>query len=326
MSSPVELSFSKITLVAHADWSKNPVKRWVAVAILQSNHHWRLCAPIKVEDPGVLVSRLQSQQVIPGCLLAGFDFPIGLPFRFAQETGLADFLSVLPRFGHGQWQQFFSPAQHPSEISLTRPFYPDKPGNSSRATLEKGLGISFPQFYRLCEMRHNSRHAACPVFWTLGGQQVGKAAISGWRDLLIPALSCSNRRVKIWPFSGTLAECCHSGNLVIVETYPAEFYGHLGLSFSSPSRKSKRRQSDRQSFACHLLDYAASNRLEIDNSLKNSITNGFGSSPGGEDCFDAVIGLYGMINIILGHRPVYEPGLPTVRSMEGWIFGQAITE
>jgi hypothetical protein len=158
----------------------------------------------------------------------------------------------------------------------------------------------------------------------MGGQQVGKAAISGWRDLLIPALSCPHLSVKIWPFSDTLAECCQTGNLVIVETYPAEFYGHLGLSFVSPSRKSKRCQSDRQSFASHLLDYAASHRFELDDSLKNAIANGFGSNPGGEDRFDAVIGLYGMINIILGHRPVYEPGLPMVRSIEGWIFGQAI--
>jgi len=25
------------------------------------------------------------------------------------------------------------------------------------------------------------------MFWTLGGNQVGKAAISGWRELLAPA-------------------------------------------------------------------------------------------------------------------------------------------
>lgn len=33
-----------------------------------------------------------------------------------------------------------------------------------------------------------ARRAACPLFWTLGGNQAGKAAIAGWRDILQPAL------------------------------------------------------------------------------------------------------------------------------------------
>jgi hypothetical protein len=69
----------------------------------------------------------------------------------------------------------------------------------------------------------------------LGSQQVGKAAISGWRDLLTPALTDKSLNFTIWPFSGSLKNCCLPGNLVALESYPAEFYNHLGLSFTSPT-------------------------------------------------------------------------------------------
>ena len=43
------------------------------------------------------------------------------------------------------------------------------------------------------------------MFWTLGGNQVGKAMIVGWRDLLAPARRAGGD-VAIWPFDGALAE------------------------------------------------------------------------------------------------------------------------
>jgi hypothetical protein len=325
-SSSVETSLSQVTLVAHADWSKNPSKRWMAVASLHSDHIWRLNAPIKAENPSNFFFHLKSLQAIPGCILVGFDFPIGLPYHYAKLAGITDFLSTLPYLGQEQWGQFFSPAQSVVDLSIFRPFYPDKPGASRRAHLEDALGIPFVNLYRLCEAAHNNRRAACPLFWTLGGQQVGKAAISGWRDLLIPALSTPQLHLKIWPFSGTLPECCQSDNVVVVETYPTEFYGHLGLFSPSHPKKSKRRQIDRQSFNDHLISWATSHQLDLDNDLKNSINDGFGKALDGEDRFDAVIGLYGMINIVLGNHPVQEPDNPVIRKIEGWIFGEIESE
>lgn len=59
------------------------------------------------------------------------------------------------------------------------------------ACLKKGLSLKmFDELRRLCEMSvpawsvYPGRRAACPLFWTLGGQQVGKAAILGWREVL----------------------------------------------------------------------------------------------------------------------------------------------
>lgn len=318
--------FKYVSLVAHADWSKNPTKRWISVGILQPDHHWRICEPFNVEDPSDIFKRLISDQIVPGSLLTGFDFPIGLPFSYAQQVGISDFLAELPQFGRGKWQQFFTPSQTPSEISLLRPFYPDRPGSSSRRYLEQNLNISFQQLYRLCEIRHHYRRSACPLFWTLGAQQVGKAAISGWHDLLIPALSGLHANLNIWPFSGTIADCCLPGHLVVVETYPAEFYSHFGLSLSNSPRKSKRRQSDRKSYASQLLGWTDSRHHELDSQLMHAIIDGFGNANDGEDRYDSVVGLYGMMNIVLGNRSIEEPTLPSIQRIEGWIFGQSLVK
>jgi len=127
---------------------------------------------------------------------------------------------------------------------------------------------------------------------------VGKAAICAWRDLLSQAIVDHNLNIQIWPCSAPIVDLYLPGNLVVVETYPAEIYGHLRLSFSSPHRKSKRRQTDRQSFSKQILSWAEINSLELSPSIKNAILDGFGNCPSGEDQFDALVGLYGMINII----------------------------
>lgn len=320
------MNFNQLSVIAHADWSKDPGKRWMAIAVLMPDHHWFVNKLIKVLDLSVLFHTLKSLEVQGKCILAGFDFPIGIPMCYAEQAGVTDFLQFLPRLGRGEWDQFYNPARTPGEISLHRPFYPATPGSSKRIHLECGLRLSFKQLYRLCEVSHINRRAACPIFWTMGGQQVGKAAITGWRDLLSPAMADHDLHLRIWPFSGTLAELCRPGNLVVVETYPAEFYGQLGLTFSSASRKSKRRQSDRISFSEQLIPWASTHGLELSPPLKNRIMDGFGSGRDGEDQFDSLVGLYGMINIVMGCHDAWEPGLSRLREIEGWIFGQSEPE
>ena len=294
----------------------------MAIAILQANHRWLVCEPLKVCDPSSLFLYLKSHQLIPGCIMAGFDFPIGIPLTYAAKAGITDFLTTLALFGHNEWDQFYTPAEHPSQISLHRPFYPSRPGNSRRQYLEDGLDLPFDHLYRLCEVAHENRRAACPLFWTMGGQQVGKASISGWEFLLAPALDDPELYLKIWPFSGSLANICKTSNIVVLETYPAEFYGHLVLSFSLPIRRSKRCQIDRKAFSHQLISWAGDHNLELDDSIKGLIMDGFGNDLGGEDRFDAFVGLYGMINIILGNHTTGEPVTPLSTKIEGWIFGQ----
>lgn len=309
-------------MVSHADWSKNPDKRWMAVAVLQANHRWLACELLKVSQPSSLFLYLKSHLIEPGCILAGFDFPIGIPYSYATKAGISGFLASLPLFGQNDWAQFYTPAEIPSQISLYRPFYPSRPGKSKRHHLEQGLKTPFIHLYRLCEIAHNNRRKACPLFWTMGGQQVGKAAISGWQSLLSPALDDPNLNLKIWPFSGSLANLCKPGNIVVTETYPAEFYGHLGLSFTSPIIRSKRRQMDRKVFANQLISWGGDHNLDLDDLIMDLIMDGFGNGLDGEDRFDALVGLYGMINVILGKHPLWEPSFPQISKIEGWIFGQ----
>ena len=316
------LTFEHVTVISHADWSKNPDKRWIAIAVMQADQRWLVCELSKACEPSSLFLYLKSHLRKPGCIMAGFDFPIGIPSTYASKAGVTDFLSALALFGHNEWGQFYTPAEHPSQISLHRPFYPSKPGNSNRQYLEKGLNIRFDHLFRLCEVAHENRRAACPLFWTMGGQQVGKAAISGWESLLAPALDDPELNLKIWLFSGSLADICTNENIVVLETYPAEFYGHFGLSFSFTVRRSKRRQIDRKAFVHQLRSWPGDHQLELDSSILDSIMDSFGNGLDGEDRFDAFVGLYGMINVILGNHPTGEPAPPLITKIEGWIFGQ----
>ena len=315
-------AFEHVSLISHADWSKSPGKRWVAIATLQANHRWLVNELSNVSDPSNLFLYLKSHLLNPGCIMAGFDFPIGIPYSYADKAGITEFLTALTLFGHNEWDQFYIPAELPSQISIKRPFYPNIPGNSRRQYLENGLGIPFNRLFRLCENAHENRRAACPLFWTLGGQQVGKAAISAWESLLAPSLADPMLQLKIWPFSGSLKDVCKAGNIVILETYPSEFYGHLGLSFYTPIRRSKRRQIDRKALAPKLISWARDHNLELDPVIIGLIMDGFGNDLSGEDRFDALVGLYGMINIILGSHTTGEPVSPQITKLEGWIFGQ----
>jgi hypothetical protein len=293
----------------------------VAIASRQPDQHWYVYRLISVNNTFKFFSFLLSLSSQPGCILSGFDFPIGLPYKYAEKVKITDFLSALPSFGYKQWNQFFIPAEHHSQIILFRPFYPKKPGDVKRCYIEERLEMPFNHLFRLCESSHKNRRAACPLFWTLGAQQVGKAAIDGWQSLIIPSLIDPTLRFFIWPFSGSLENICQTYNIVVVETYPAEFYGHLGI-LSDRNRKSKRRQLDRIYYADKLINWSEENHLILDDSLKSMIKDGFGDYPESEDRFDALIGLYGMINVVQGNHPTGEPVPSHIAKIEGWIFGQ----
>ncbi len=340
------MNFESIQLVSHADWSKNPSKCWMCYAAKQNGQRWQVHTPFQVLEPAAFFESLKPQLLHPGCILSGFDFPIGLPFHYALKAGVVDFIALLPALGRGEWSEFYLPSVVPAEISLHRPFYPLKPGKSRRSHLENGLGLPFVQLFRLCEVAHENRRAACPLFWTMGAQQVGKAAIHAWQHLLSPALAQPELHLKIWPFSGSLDEICLPGNNVVVETYPAEFYGHLGI-LQSPTRlsersersersecsersehqeRSKRSQAGRKLCASRLISLAGWLKLDLDHALIAMIEDGFGDHHYSEDCFDALVGLYGMINVVSGNHPSGEPLPPSATRVEGWIFGQVMPE
>jgi hypothetical protein len=325
----------QVSLVAHADWSVDGRKRWCACGVREGDGRYRAKAPVRISNPSSLLRDLAETAGPRGPILVGFDFPIGLPYRYALKAGIADFLAWLPGLGRSEWSDFYKVADTSDQITLDRPFYPNRPGGTSRSHLTSRLGVGdFADLLRECERAHPGRRAACPLFWTLGGQQVGKAALSGWKDVLVPALTSQPdpwdlespaRRFAIWPFSGALEKLLQPGMTVVAETYPAEFYSRLGVKFSTsrPGGKSgKRDQTDRARQAHPLLSWAHKTGIAIDPTLENEIDDGFGPSAGGEDRFDAVGGLFGMLDVLIRSDRLLEPESERVRRIEGWIFGQ----
>jgi hypothetical protein len=151
--------------------------------------------------------------------------------------------------------------------------------------------------------------------------------------VLGPALAGSgdtcSEKVEIWPFSGRLCDLLGPSRLVIVETYPAECYGRIGVAFprSRPGQKSgKRLQRDRSSQAGALIDWAARRQVRLDPELQAQLGDGFGPAASGEDRFDALAGLLGMLDLLLSIRLDFEPQGARLRDIEGWIFGMPVPE
>jgi hypothetical protein len=315
-------------LVAHADWSTTASKRWLAWAQLDQSGIYLVQAPQPAGDTADLLTRLQ-EKAGGGATLLGFDFPIGLPIDYAQKAGIDDFLAFLDVAGTpgSRWEHFFLPAASPDEISLTRPFYPMRPGAARRKHLLRALdapGVNF--LLRACERAYPGRRAAAPLFWTMGAQQVGKAAIHGWQKVIQPALRAGHPPLAIWPFSGRLHELLRPGAIAIVETYPAEFYRRAGVRFIPPrqgKRSGKRVQVERAAAASGLLAFAKQNDAALTAELVEALYDGFGPASDGEDRFDAAVGLLGMIAVLRHPNQWDPPEDEVIHRIEGWIFGQA---
>jgi len=303
-------------VVAHADWSTDPRKRWLCLA-RRGSSGYRVSAPEPVGDARTLGSRLTALADGKAVLL-GVDFPLGLPATYARRLGLESFVEFLGRLGDPEWADFFAICDKAEQISLYRPFYPRVPGGSSHAELCRGLGVhDIDELRRRCERRTENRRAASPLFWTLGSQQVGRAAIAGWRDLLLS----EQPAFRLWPFEGGLAELLSAGGVVLAETYPAESAIHVGLA--APGRGwSKRRQSDRAIHADAINRWAIRRRIRIGEELQPLLRDGFGDLRTGEDRFDALLGVAGMLEVVLGGRPEMPPLSNERRLIEGWILGQ----
>ncbi|MBD8664105.1 DUF429 domain-containing protein [Rhizobium sp. CFBP 8752] len=303
-----------VAVVAHCDWSMDRKKRWMAVAI-RDGVRWQMHAPELVGDTSTLIDRMKARSVEKGALLLGFDFPIGLPMAYARATELGSFREALASFGSGIWSDWYSVADHRSRISLHRPFYPARPGGTQRAHLFDALGVTDPHaLLRLCERAAPDRQAACMLFWTLGGNQVGKGAITGWREMIVPRLD----DIGLWPFDGNLIDLLDTRSCVIAETYPGDVYRQLGMPRSGWS---KRRQVDRQRIAKMMIPWLEA-RPDIDaHAFLPMIEDGFGADKSGEDRFDAAVGLFGMLDVVDGRRDEGVPDVDGVRRWEGWILG-----
>jgi hypothetical protein len=300
-------------LAAHADWSAHPRKRWIALA-RRGTRGWVAEAPRLVGETGALLPALLAEG---GPVALGLDLPLGVPRAFAagrHEPGFLAFLAALARDG-----SFFEVSTTLATVSPARPFYPARGiKGMTRAAHAAALGFaSAAGLSRWCDRATATRPAGAPVFWTLGANQSGKAAIAAWRDWLVPALS-TGAPVSIWPFEGGLHELLAPGRAVLAEVYPAEALRHLGLRMPG----SKRAHAPRRALAGALREAMARLRVQPDAALARAVAEGFGADAAGEDRLDCVLGLLCLIGVLDGARPDHIPDDPWIRRWEGWVLGQ----
>lgn len=309
--------FPAVRLAAHADWSADPGKCWLTIARRDAAGGWRVTAPEPPGPPATLPARLLADAE-GGAVLFGVDLPLGLPALYAERhAGAADFPAFLR--GLAARPQFFAVAATLAEVSPERPFYPARGARGmTRAAHAAALGLpDAAALGRRCDLATAARPAGAPLFWTLGANQVGKAAISAWGGMLLPAFA-ARLPLRLWPFEGRLADLLAPGALVLAETYPAECYRHLGLTLAG----SKRQRTSRQAAAPALFAWAEAAGIALAPALAAAIADGFGTDRAAEDRFDSVCGLFGVLNVLVGRRAEAYPDDPVLRRWEGWVLGQ----
>jgi hypothetical protein len=178
----------------------------VAVGSIGADGRVNASAPEPVADAGTLIERLRHR-ADGAVVVVGFDFPIGVPQTYANRAGIQTFRSFLHHVATGGRASFFNVARTPEEISIDRPFYPSAPAGARQYHQLEALGVTaVDDLRRVCERPRAGRRAAAPLFWLVGPNQAGRAAIAGWRDVLIPSLR-SDARVALWPFDGQFEAC-----------------------------------------------------------------------------------------------------------------------
>jgi hypothetical protein len=325
---------------------------------------WHLAAPAPVGDVATLLDRLRAMADGPGegggAVLLGVDLPLGLPRGYAaRHAREADFPAFLR--GLATRPDFFRVAATLEEVSGERPFYPARGvAGMTRAAHAAALGLgSADHLHRAVDRATAERPAGAPPFWTLGANQSGKAALAGWRDLLLPAL-LTPAPPLLWPFDGDLAALGRAaldemapggdvpggpspggtapdGGTVSAESppggrAPTGAGGRIVIAETYPAEAmrhlglrmggSKRRQTDRAALALKLLDVMA--RLEVapDAAMRAAVAGGFGADAAGEDRLDCTLGVLCVLNVLALRRPAFVPDAPWIAGWEGWVLGQ----
>lgn len=78
-------------IVILPDWSVDSCKRWLCEAAFGVDGLYYVSAPRR----------------IGAAILAGFDFPFGVPVSHADRVGITDFCGVLARFGCRKWRELY---------------------------------------------------------------------------------------------------------------------------------------------------------------------------------------------------------------------------
>ena len=303
-------------IAAHADWSIDPRRRWISIA-RRGPGGWRAEAPRLVGDPDRLLRALLAEGVP---LALGLDLPLGLPRGIAAGRQEPDFPAFLR--GLAARPDFFTLNAVLETVSPERPFYPARGlRGMTRAAHAAALGLEGPAaLLRACDRATALRQAGAPLFWTLGANQCGRAAIGAWRDWLAPALA-RGAPLRLWPFQGGLRALLAPGRAVLAEVYPAEALAQLGLRLSGSKRAPETRRAAEPALRLALAGLG----ITPEPSLDKALSAGFGTDAPGEDRFDSLLGLLCLVSVLEQARPDHVPEDPWIRHWEGWILGQEST-
>ena len=252
-----------------------------------------------------------------GAVALGVDLPIGLPRAYAATRPEPDFPAFLR--GVGSLPDFFSVCTTLGDIRPERPFYPAR-GIAGMTRLSHALALGLADasaLSRACDRATAERPAGAPLFWTLGANQSGKAAIAAWKQMILPALT-NRTKLRLWPFEGSFRSLLAPGWMALAETYPAEALRHLGIRL----RGSKRRHADRCATAGVLATAMEQQGAAPDDAMRQAMLDGFGADASGEDRFDSVLGVLCVLNVLNGNRPDTAPADRWIQHWEGWVLGQ----
>ncbi len=294
-------------LVVAADWGVGWEKRWMARAVREKGSAvYTLSHPVPVGDSGKFLERVCRHLPNGGTALVGFDFPIGLPGRYAEDQfpGLG-FREILKKLKADKNTALFQPTNTPCRAT---PFGPasSKEGIAfGLADLAGKLFFTEREILRECD----SRSKASSLFFTLGARQVGRAAADGWQKVIEPALD----EISLWPFDGPLADLLARPGVVMAEIYPALFFG------SVVKGAGKEKGEPRTRVFRDLLEKARADGLDIalTPSAEEWVEAGFASS----DDFDPMLSVVGMLRTLRTEPSLEPPDEPRVREVEGWILG-----
>jgi hypothetical protein len=271
-----------------------------------------------VGEVSTLLTRL-VKEADGGAVALGVDLPIGLPRAYAAGRPEANFLGFLRHLGG--LPDFFTVCAKLDEIRADRPFYPAR-GVAGMTRLSHAIALGLADASALsrdCDRATAERPAGAPLFWTLGANQSGKAAIAAWQSLILPALA-NQAPLRLWPFEGALRSLLAPGSVALAETYPAEALRHLGMRL----RGSKRRHADRCATAGALMTAVDQQAAVPEDAMRRAVLDGFGADAAGEDRFDSVLGVLCVLNVLAGRRPDAAPADPWIQLWEGWVLGQTI--
>lgn len=128
--------------IAHADWGTAPAKRVVATADPRDGVYFAH-APRTVRLTGGLLDRMYVGTQPSRQALLRFDFPIGVPRAYAEKAGISSFADWFARLDPRA--PFFKVAEHVSDVSVERPFFPPNITTKSpgiKAEFRDRLGLS----------------------------------------------------------------------------------------------------------------------------------------------------------------------------------------